>query len=170
MNDFYYFFSSGMFWDRMGDFYSYGVFVYGTTLLFSYGLLAVLSLISIRRYMKKNDSVDYNIIVESPLAPGISVVAPAFNEGVTIIDNVRSLLTFNYPKYEVIIINDGSTDDTLEKLIAEFEMVHVDYAFREQLNSQPIKRVFKSTNPAYEKLMVIDKVNGKSKGRGKVYG
>jgi len=163
MNDFYYFFSSGMFWDRMGDFYSYGVFVYGTTLLFSYGLLAVLSLISIRRYMKKNDSVDYNIIVESPLAPGISVVAPAFNEGVTIIDNVRSLLTFNYPKYEVIIINDGSTDDTLEKLIAEFEMVHVDYAFREQLNSQPIKRVFKSTNPAYEKLMVIDKVNGKSK-------
>ena len=63
----------------------------------------------------------------------------------------------------MIIINDGSTDDTLERLIEVFEMVQVDYAYREQLNSQPVKRIFKSTNHAYDKLMVVDKVNGKSK-------
>ena len=148
---------------NLAQLYNDVIFIYGTSLLMAYGILAVLSLMSIRRYMKKNESIDYNIIVESPLAPGISVIAPAFNEGVTIISNVRSLLTFNYPKYEVIIINDGSTDDTLEQLIQEFEMVQVDYAFREKLNHQPIQRVFKSTNPAYEKLMVIDKINGKSK-------
>ncbi len=157
------FFTSGVFWETIGDFYQHGVFVYGTSLLFAYGLLAIMSLISIRRYMRKNAVADLNILVESPLAPGISVIAPAFNESVTIVQNVRSLLTFNYPKFEVIIINDGSTDDTLEKLVAEFDMEHVEYAFRAKLNCQPILRVFKSTNPAYEKLMVIDKVNGKSK-------
>lgn len=157
------FFSGGTFWDVIGNFYQHGVFVYGTTLLIAYGMLAIMSLISIRRYMKKNSTVDINILVESPLAPGISVVAPAFNESVTIVQNVRSLLTFNYPKFEVIIINDGSTDDTLEKLITEFNLEQVPFAFREALNCQPIKRVFKSNNPAYEKLMVIDKVNGKSK-------
>lgn len=157
------FFSRGTFWDILGIFFQYAVFVYGTSLLLAYGILAILSLASIRRYMKKNASVDYNIIIESPLAPGISVIAPAFNEGVTIISNVRSLLTFNYPKYEVILINDGSTDDTLEKLINEFELVQVDYAYREKLLSKPVKRIFKSTNPAYDKLVVIDKINGKSK-------
>ncbi|MES2701466.1 MAG: glycosyltransferase family 2 protein [Bacteroidota bacterium] len=156
-------FSQGNIWEALGVFYQSTVFIYGTSLLMAYAVLAIMSLISIRRYMKKNASVDFNIIVESPLAPGISVIAPAFNEGVTIIANVRSLLTFNYPKFEVIIVNDGSTDDTLEKLITEFEMVHVDYAFREKLNSEPIKRIFKSTNRAYDKLIVVDKFNGKSK-------
>ena len=157
------FFNKGVFWENLGSYYQSGVFVYGTTLLMAYASLAIMSLISIRRYMKKNASVDYNIIVESPLAPGISVIAPAYNEGVTIISNVRSLLTFNYPKFEVIIINGGSTDDTLEKLIREFDLVHVEYAFIEKLNSEPIKRIFKSTNRAYDKLIVVDKINGKSK-------
>ncbi len=157
------FFTKGAFWDTIAMFYQYAVFIYGTSLLMCYGLLAMMSLANIRRYQKKNANVDYNIIVESPLAPGISVIAPAFNEGVTIISNVRSLLTFNYPKYEVIIINDGSTDDTLEKLIVEFEMVEVEYAYREKLNCKPVKRIFRSTNPAYDKLSVVDKVNGKSK-------
>ena len=158
------FFSEGNgFWDTIGTFYQSAVFVYGTTLLFCYALLAMMSLISIRNYMKKNASVNYDIIVESPLAPGISVIAPAFNEGVTIIQNVRSLLTLNYPRFEVIIINDGSTDDTLEKLIEEYQLIQVDYAYREKLNSQPIRRIFRSTNHAFDKLMVVDKVNGKSK-------
>ena len=99
MDSIYRFFAGGTFWDILGTFYQSAVFVYGFTLLMAYALLAAMSLTSIRNYMKKNASVNYDVIVESPLAPGISVIAPAFNEGVTIIQNVRSLLTLNYPKF-----------------------------------------------------------------------
>jgi cellulose synthase/poly-beta-1,6-N-acetylglucosamine synthase-like glycosyltransferase len=132
-------------------------------MLFMYALLAVLSLHGIIRFQRKNSYVDYTKLLQSPLAPGISIIAPAFNEAVTIISNVRSLLTLNYPRFEVIIVNDGSTDETLQKLVDEFELVQVDFAYNERIKSQPVKRLFKSTNSAYEKLVVIDKVNGKSK-------
>ncbi len=145
------------------NFYEGFVFIYGCTMLFMYALLAILSLRGIIRFQRKNSYVDYNKMLQSPLAPGISIIAPAFNEGVTIISNVRSLLTLNYPRFEVIIVNDGSTDDTLTKLISEFQLVQVDFAYNERIKSQPVKRLFKSSNSAYEKLVVIDKVNGKSK-------
>src|SRR5688572_30307903 len=92
-------------------FFEATVFVYGVLLLLIYAMLAILSFINIRLFLRKESYTDYKVIVGSPLAPGISVIAPAFNEGLTIISNVRSLLTFDYPNYEVIIINDGSTDD-----------------------------------------------------------
>lgn len=68
------------------------------------------------------------MIIKSNNALGVSIVAPAFNEGLTIISNVKSLLSQEYPKFEVVIVNDGSTDDTLEKLISEFELIKVDFS------------------------------------------
>ena len=144
-------------------FFEGAVFVYGTSLLIIYAMLAILSFLNIQLFLKKESYTDYSVIVGSPLAPGISVVAPAFNEGITIIQNVRSLLTLDYPKFEIIIINDGSSDDTLQKLVDEFSMVKVDYAYDVKLVSKPVRGVYKSTNEAYAKLVVVDKENGKSK-------
>lgn len=139
------------------------VFGYGCTLLTIYALLALLSFRGVRRFRKESTYVDYDKAFFSSIAPGISVIAPAFNEGLTIIQNVRSLLTLNYPEFEVIIVNDGSTDDTLEQLIAEFQMVEVPFAYNEKIKTQPVRRIFKSTSAVYANLLVIDKVNGKSK-------
>lgn len=151
------------FWDLFGDFFESTVFVYGTSLLIIYAVLAFLSFLNIKLYLKKESYTDYSVIVSSPLAPGISIIAPAFNEGMTIISNVRSLMTIDYPKFEVIIVNDGSTDDTLEKLIVEFLLVKVDFAFDVKLKSASIRGIYKSTNDAYAKLVVIDKENAKAK-------
>jgi cellulose synthase/poly-beta-1,6-N-acetylglucosamine synthase-like glycosyltransferase len=146
-----------------GLFFEGSVFIYGCSMLLLYAVLAILSFIGVNRFRKKEQYTDYRKLTSSPLAPGISIIAPAFNEGVTIIQNVRSLLTLNYARYEVIIVNDGSTDDTLEKLIEEFNLIQIDFAYNEKLKTQPVRKIFKSTNTAYDKLVVIDKVNGKSK-------
>lgn len=139
------------------------VFIYGCLMLSIYTILAYLSFKNVRLFKKKSAYIDYVQTLSSPMLPGISVIAPAFNEGLTIIGNVRSLLTLNYPQFEVVIVNDGSTDDTLEQLIVEFHLQEVDFAYDEKIFTQPVKRIFKSSNPTYAKLMVIDKVNGKSK-------
>lgn len=61
-------------------------------------------------------------MLQSLNLPAISILAPAYNEGLNIVENVRSLLTINYPAFEIVIINDGSKDDSLRKLIEEYEL------------------------------------------------
>lgn len=153
----------GNFWETLARIYESGVFIYGTVLLATYAMLAIMSIIAVRAYARKDKFNQGDMLISSPLAPGITVLAPAFNEGLTIIYNVRSLLTLNYPNYEIIIVNDGSTDDSLEQMIREFSLVEVDFAYNAKIQTRPVRKIFKSSNPAYARLMVIDKVNGKSK-------
>ncbi|MDR7210930.1 glycosyltransferase [Flavobacterium piscis] len=58
------------------------------------------------------------------------VFLKAFNEGVNIIYNVKSLLSLTYPKFEIIIVNDGNTDNTLAKLISEFDLIKIDFYYQ----------------------------------------
>lgn len=143
--------------------YESTVFVYGVVLLVIYALLAIMSFIAIRIYRRRSSLASYENLLGSPLTPGISVIAPAYNEGLSIIQNVRSLLTLNYPKFEVVLVNDGSTDNSLLQMIEAFEMDKVDYAYTIKIRCQKIRGIYKSRNPAYSRLIVIDKVNGKSK-------
>src|SRR5690606_35149400 len=93
------------------------IFGYAIIICSAYLLLAVVSLLEVARYMQKNRFVAYDTILSSPLAPSISLLVPAYNEGVNIIDSIRSLLSLQYNNYEIIVVNDGSTDNSLEKLI-----------------------------------------------------
>ena len=111
------------------DIFEWCVFIYGSLMLVIYAVLTVLSLRNVLVFNRKNRHVDYTKLLNSPLAPGISIIAPAYNEALTILSNVRSLMTLSYPKFEVVIINDGSTDDTLQKLIDEFSLVEVEFAY-----------------------------------------
>ena len=143
--------------------YEYFIFFYASSLILSYIILAILSFVAINKYKSYNTDLDDEELLNSHLAPGISVIAPAYNEEVTIIVNVKSLLTLNYPLFEVIIVNDGSQDNTLKLLIEEFDLVEAPFAYVEKIKSQPYKRTFKSQNPKYEILTVIDKENGGTK-------
>lgn len=150
-------------WDITGEVFETIVFSYGMILLVSYALLAICSLIAVRRWVMTDRYQNGDILLTSPLAPGISVIAPAFNEGLTIIYNVRSLLTLKYARYEIIVVNDGSTDNSIEQLVKEFSLVPVEFAYNAKIQTRPVKKIYKSTDPAYSKLTIIDKVNGKSK-------
>ena len=132
-----------------------------TALIFTtYLVLTIFSAISLRKYLRKNSYVDYNSIVSSPLAPSISVIAPAFNEAQTIEDNIRTLLSLYYNNFEVVMVNDGSSDNSMELMIKTYDLEKVNYFFDYRLPCERIRGVYKSRNRSFKKLTVIDKVNG----------
>jgi cellulose synthase/poly-beta-1,6-N-acetylglucosamine synthase-like glycosyltransferase len=137
--------------------------IYSIGYLSIYLTLGILSYLAVKSYHKSKYFLNSDVLIKSNHVLGVSVVAPAFNEGSTIVYNVMSLLSQEYPKFEVIIVNDGSTDDTLEKLIKEFSLVKVDFFYQERIVTKPVRGHYKSTNPIYSKLLVVDKENGKSK-------
>ncbi len=135
--------------------------VYTILVVSSYVILAVLSARESMEYVKKNSFVNYSEILYSNISPTVSIIAPAYNESLNIVENVRSLLSCHYVNYDVIIVNDGSSDDSLEKLIKAYDLEKVDYLIHQQLKTKELREgVFKSKNPAFEKLIVVDKENG----------
>ena len=136
-------------------------FIYAFLAISSYIILGIISVVETIGYMKKNKLVNYKEILSSTISPSISIIAPAYNESLNIVENVRSLLSSYYVNYDVIIVNDGSKDDSLEKLIKAYDLVKIDYLLNQQIPTQSIRAgIFKSTNPAFEKLLVVDKDNG----------
>ncbi|WP_418262717.1 glycosyltransferase [Flavobacterium faecale] len=107
--------------------------------ILSYIILAVISVVETGNYMKKNSFVNYNKILSSSISPSISIIAPAYNETLNIVENVRSLLSTHYVNYDVIIVNDGSKDDSLEKLIKAYDLVKVDYLINQQIPTKPLR-------------------------------
>lgn len=94
----------------------------------------------------------------SEIAPAITVIAPAFNEASTILGSLQSMLALQYPQFDIIIVNDGSTDATLDMLRAELALVPVDEPYEELLPHKPIRQIYcSSINPRF---WVIDKENG----------
>jgi poly-beta-1,6-N-acetyl-D-glucosamine synthase len=144
----------------MGILFANFIFILTLVLFTSYLLLGIFSAVALRKYLRKNSYINYNTLVLSPLVPRISIIAPAYNESKSIIDNVRTLLSLYYNNFEVIIVNDGSTDDTFQKIVQAFELVKVNYYFDYRIPCERIKGVYKSDNPSYNRLTVIDKNNG----------
>lgn len=124
-----------------------------------YLLFVILSLVGIIRHQRITSYVRMREIFSLPLAKPISIIAPAFNEELCILESVRSLLTLEYPLYEVVVVNDGSTDTTLEKLIEAFALKRTHRVFRKSIETAPIRGIYVS--PTEPKLVVVDKVNGR---------
>ena len=91
-------------------------------------------------------------------APPIALLAPAYNESMTIAESVRSLLSLQYPSFEVIVINDGSRDETLQVLIDTFELRPIHRHYETGIAHQPIRGVYGATHQP--RLIVVDKENG----------
>lgn len=92
------------------------------------------------------------------IAPPISILAPAYNEAETIVDSVRSLLSQRYPRFEVIVINDGSTDATLSVLRDAFKLAPATRDREGSLRYAKLNGVLVAE--MHPNLLVIDKVNG----------
>ena len=121
---------------------------------------SIFSLIELRDYKRKYNFKNEVGLLQSAHMPKISVLAPAYNEEANVIENVKSLLTLDYPSFEIMVINDGSTDDTLKKLIHNFDLYLDEAIHFKHVPSNNIKGIYKSRNKAYKNLKIVDKVNG----------
>jgi cellulose synthase/poly-beta-1,6-N-acetylglucosamine synthase-like glycosyltransferase len=141
--------------------FHYFFLVFTVMIVGSYIILAFFSSRETIEYLKKNSFVNHKDLISSNIAPSVSILAPAYNECLNIVENVRSLLSTHYVNYDVIIVNDGSKDDSLERLIKAYDLERVEYLINEKVPTQPLRAgVFKSKNPAFAKLTIVDKENG----------
>ena len=97
-------------------------------------------------------------VLSSPLAPTISVLVPAYNEERSVVETTAGMLALNYPNLEVVLVNDGSTDRTIDVLIERFELRPVQIAYRRVLATAPVRAIYRSSREPH--LVVVDKENG----------
>lgn len=120
--------------------------------------LFLVSLLEVLRFVRRTFFSDYRQIMQSEMTWPISVIVPAHDESKTIVETVRSLMMVNYGEFEIIVVNDGSEDDTLERLKQAFELRRTDRVYRVELETEEVRAVYGSL--AHPNLSVIDKVKG----------
>lgn len=138
----------------------FNVFVLGyfVVLQLTYTALAVFGWRAIEDYVNRRPMRDYDAVGRSEMSMPVSILVPAYNEAPTIVSSVNALMRSQFLELEVVTINDGSTDSTLETLIEAFDLVQVDRVPRSRIPTERIRAVYSC--PTDPRIVVIDKDNG----------
>lgn len=123
-----------------------------------YIILLAFAWMGSKKQIRQSRTKKYSLLFMQNLLPGMSVIAPAFNEERTIVESVNSLLNLKYPDYEVIVVNDGSRDRTLERLVTHFNLERKHPFFHQTLPTKKLRGVYVSEH--IPNLIVLDKENG----------
>ncbi len=124
----------------------------------AYIVLVVVGAFENRLRRDESAAEDYDTIAASRFTIPVSVIAPAYDEETAILDSVQSLLAFDYPEFEVIVVNDGSSDRTLEVLQEEYALEPYELFTRSLFPSAEVHGVYRSA--VEPRLLVVDKENG----------
>ncbi|KIL42011.1 glycosyl transferase [Gordoniibacillus kamchatkensis] len=143
--------------DRL-QWFGWLLFGYMALVVCFYTFLFLVSAVQMRRSYRLDSGDLHTMLEDNTYAKPVSILVPAYNEEKGIYASVRSLLSIRYPHYEVIVINDGSKDHTLQTLIEKFQMVPVHKTVRKQLETAPIRAIYRSQ--IHHHLFAIDKENG----------
>ena len=134
------------------------VLVYFVVLNTVYLTTSVIAFRDIRRYVRRLKSLDFGDLLSSEGMPPVTVIAPAYNEELTCVEAVNSLLMLEYPQYEVLVVNDGSTDGTFDRLKEAFDLAPAARLPTAEIPCAPVRRAYQSQRRP--NLWVIDKENG----------
>lgn len=124
----------------------------------TYFALMAISYFALKKEIAPFSTKEIDILLKSTLVPSVSVLAPAYNESATVRDSIRAMLRLRHPRHEVIVINDGSTDDTLKLLIDEFRLYRSSRVALGAIPTASVRGVYESRDPI--PLIVVDKTNG----------
>ena len=136
----------------------FGVLLYFLGVNIWYLILLISSLVEMRRHLLLIADESRHLLLSSTLSPTISILAPAFNEEATIEGSLKALLALQYPRLEVIVISDGSKDETVQVLIDRFDLVPVKTIYEQRIQTKPVRNLYRSST--YPALVVVDKENG----------
>ena len=134
------------------------ILVYFLALNSFYALLLVLSIPEIWEQTRLAEDDDFQRLMQSDALPPITILVPAHNEQATIEASVTAILTLEYRNYEVVVVNDGSQDGTLEALRHAFDLYEVPRTYPETLPTRTLRALYRSRTRT--RLLVIDKENG----------
>ena len=123
-----------------------------------YALLLVLSIPEIWEQTRLAEDEDFQRLMQSDALPPITILVPAHNESATIEASVTAILTLEYRNFEIIVVNDGSKDDTLERLRNAFDLYEVPRTYPETIGTKPLRALYRSRTRT--RLLVLDKENG----------
>ena len=123
-----------------------------------YAFLLILAIPELWRNWRLADDEHLQRLLTSDALPPLSLLVPAHNEAVSIASSVLSFLTLEYPRLEVILVNDGSTDRTVDVLIREFDLYEVPAAYPQTIPTAKVRTVYRSRR--HSRLIVLDKENG----------
>ncbi len=134
------------------------ILAYFLALNFIYMTTSTLAFLHLKKYVGRLESLHISDLVNAAGGMPITLVVPAFNEVTGIVESVRSLLTLQYSDYEIIVVNDGSTDTTLDRLIQAFELARAERIPSSSLSTAPVRAMYRAGR--HPNLWVIDKENG----------
>jgi cellulose synthase/poly-beta-1,6-N-acetylglucosamine synthase-like glycosyltransferase len=146
-------------WRTSLTIYQYLLLVYFSVLNILYGLFCCVGLRAIVIVFAREFSQgSLRDLLERDVYKPVSILVPAYNEEVSIVGSVRSLLALQFPEFEVIVVSDGSTDDTVGQLIDAFALTEQPFATRQDLATATVHRTFRSLS--HPNLVVVEKENG----------
>ena len=134
------------------------ILVYVVLMQFQILLVSFMSYRALRRdqFAGKHGRIDD--LITSDTTPPISIIIPAYNEAAGIAESVRSMAMLHYPTMEIIVVNDGSADETVERMVEAFDMVPIDFPYRPIVETQKIRALYRSRLP--HPVVLVDKENG----------
>ncbi len=117
----------------------------------------------VRRRLRGRAYEDLDITLESPLTPPLSIVVPAYNEETTIVESLSSLVRLRFPRMEIIVVNDGSKDGTLERIVSHFGFRRVAIGYEDRITTARVRGFYEKRHglpPGVQRWVIVDKENG----------
>lgn len=145
-------------WLDIVSFFGWFIALYMVIVIIFYSVILIISTYQLRKDYQLDRIQAFEDYMDEFNTRPVSIIVPAYNEEAGIIQSVRSLLSVNYPTYEIIVVNDGSTDNTLKKMIDHYNMKEISRVVRKQVHTKPIKTIYQSS--LLSNLFLIDKENG----------
>jgi cellulose synthase/poly-beta-1,6-N-acetylglucosamine synthase-like glycosyltransferase len=137
---------------------NYVVLAYFVALGLFYLVLYISAAFDMRQYLREVRAEKYRQVLSSEITPSISMLVPAHNEEASIKESVRALLTLAYPQLEIVVVDDGSTDDTLGILIETFDLRAIQPIYDHRITTKSIQAIFRSQT--FPNLIVVAKEKG----------